>query len=235
MAALPRWLVPERLDALDPADPLAQGSRRDLVLVNRLMFAGPIAARLMRRHLRVPPRRILEVGAGDGRFMLGLARRLARHWPDVELVLLDQQNLVLAETRHAFAALGWRAHPVQADVFALPGALGDRGGTFDLACANLFLHHFEGAALRDLLSRLAALAPVVTATEPHRDRVSLLASRLLGVLGANAVTRHDAPASVRAGFRAGELGAAWPSSDFRLTEGRAGPFTHTFAAVREGA
>jgi len=235
VATLPRTLVPEELDRLDPGDPLARGSRRDLVLVNRLMFAPAISASLMRRHLATPPRRILEVGAGDGRFMLALARRLAPLWPGVEIVLLDQQNLVSAETRHGFAALGWRAEPVVADVFALPGALGQAAGPFDLASANLFLHHFEGEALRALLQRLAHLAPVVTATEPHRDRVSLLASRLLGVLGANAVTRHDAPASVRAGFTGRELSSSWRVEGFRLHEGRRGPFTHAFAAVREDA
>ncbi|WP_062015208.1 class I SAM-dependent methyltransferase [Aureimonas sp. AU4] len=234
MAPLPRRLVTERLDVLEPADPLAMGSRRDLVLVNRLMFAGPIAAGLLRRHVAAPPRRILEVGAGDGRFALHLAKRLAERWPGVEIVLLDRQDLVTAETRRAFAALGWLARPLAADVFALPGALGMGDPGFDCVFANLFLHHFEGDALRRLLRLLAQMAPVVIATEPHRDRASLLASRLLGLLGANAVTRHDAPASVRAGFCGRELSAQWEAPGFALHEARHGPFTQGFAAVREG-
>jgi SAM-dependent methyltransferase len=234
MAPLPRRLVTEQLDILDPADPLAVGSRRDLVLVNRLMFAVPIAARLLQRHVARPPRRILEVGAGDGRFALQLARRLAKRWPGVEIVLLDRQDLVTAETRRAFAALGWLARPLPADVFALPGALGGEDAGFDCVCANLFLHHFEGETLRRLLGLLSSLAPVTVATEPHRDRASLFASHLLGALGANAVTRHDAPASVRAGFCGRELSAHWEAAGFTLHEGRHGAFTQGFAAVREG-
>lgn len=232
MAPLSRHLVPEQLDELDPADPLAVGSRRDLVLVNRLMFAVPIAAKLLRRQLARSPRRILEVGAGDGRFMLALARRLAPLWPGVEVTLLDRQDLVASETRQAFAALGWQARPLAMDVFALPRATAEGEG-FDAVFANLFLHHFEGERLRELLALLSGLAPAVVASEPHRDRVSLLASRLLAVLGVNAVTRHDAPASVRAGFRGREVSDHWPAGGFVLHERRYGPFTHGFAAIRE--
>ncbi len=69
------------------------------------------------------------------------------------------------------------------------------------------------------------------ATEPLRSSASLLASRLVGAMGANDVTRHDAPASVRAGFRGRELGALWaPRCGAVLVETKRMPFTHAFAA-----
>src|SRR5262249_480620 len=68
------------------------------------------------------PRSLLDVGSGDGTFMLRVARRLAARWPDVTVTLLDQQNIVSGSTRKAFAALGWKAEPVHADVFEISGA-----------------------------------------------------------------------------------------------------------------
>jgi hypothetical protein len=59
----------------------------------------------------------------------------------------------------------------------------------------------------------------------------LFCSRLLWAIGCNAVTRHDAVVSVRAGFSGGELSALWPDQqNWRLTEQRAGMFSHLFIA-----
>ena len=67
------------------------------------MFQVPIMAGLLRKHVRAKPLRILEIGAGDGTFMLAVARRLAKHWPAVELTLLDRIDLVSAATRDDFS------------------------------------------------------------------------------------------------------------------------------------
>jgi hypothetical protein len=52
-------------------------------------------------------------------------------------------------------------------------------------------------------------------------------------LGANDVTRHDAVASVRAGFRGREISGLWPQAapDWRLSEHAVFPFTHLFQAM----
>jgi hypothetical protein len=56
---------------------------------------------------------------------------------------------------------------------------------------------------------------------------------LLWAIGCNAVTRHDATVSVRAGFSGNELSALWPAdSGWQLTERRAGFFSHVFVARR---
>ena len=101
--------------------------------------------------------------------------------------------------------------------------------------ATLFLHHFSEAELRRLLEQAARRADVFLACEPRRDVVSLGAARLLGLLGCNDVTRHDARLSVRAGFAGKELSALWPAGGgWRLTERRAGGFSHCFVAERIG-
>jgi hypothetical protein len=61
----------------------------------------------------------------------------------------------------------------------------------------------------------------------------LLASHLVALLGAGAVTRKDAVLSVRAGFRGHELSERWPDPlAWRLQEGRAGLFGHGLLAMR---
>ncbi|NUS21200.1 MAG: hypothetical protein HOQ25_15655, partial [Mesorhizobium sp.] len=76
-----RRLVPEILDGLAADDPRALRSRRDLARINALMFQAPIMVSLMRTFMPKAPGRILEIGAGDGTFMLKVARRMARDWP----------------------------------------------------------------------------------------------------------------------------------------------------------
>ncbi|MBB3998025.1 methyltransferase domain-containing protein [Aureimonas pseudogalii] len=225
-----RHVEPEILDHLEPDDPRAVASRRDLRLLNGLMGQVAIAAGLLRDHVPAPPRRLLEIGSGDGVFMLRVARRLHRRWPQVHVILLDRQDLVSHETRAAFEGLGWTVETVVADVFDWTAAAS--APSQDVVAANLVLHHFSDDAIRLLFVRLAALTPILVATEPLRRPFALLASRSLRLVGTNAVTRHDAPVSVRAGFRAAELSALWPEAAAHgLIERRRGLFTHTFCAA----
>ena len=229
MSLAARQLVPELLDHIDPGDPAAIASRRDLRRINRLTAQPRIAARLLRRVLPRPPRRILELGAGDGATSLALARRLARHWPGVTMVLLDRHDLAAPRTRAGFDALGWRLETAGWDVFDWLDA--QAGQSFDAVLANLFLHHFE-ADLPRLLHAAARRAPVFLATEPRRSRLALAGAHALALTGASAVTRHDAPASVRAGFAGDELTRLWPRNGWSCEERVAGPFTHVFLACR---
>jgi hypothetical protein len=99
--------------------------------------------------------------------------------------------------------------------------------------ANLVLHHFSEESLTGLFQTVAAHARAFVAVEPGRGRRQLLFSRCLWMMGCGVVSRHDGPASVRAGFRDQELSALWPDrSNWKLTERSAGPFSHVFVAQR---
>ena len=219
-----REVVPERLDALAPTDPDAIASRRDLRRLNRAMGHAPIAAGLIRRHADEGIRRMADIGCGDGVAILRVLRRLGPPPDGARLTLLDMAPAVTDRTRNALQDLGWRVEIVASDVFAWCKAKEDG---FDVTVANLFLHHFPAPPLQDLLATLCRKTRLLVATEPLRAPLAHLASRALGLLGANAVTRHDAPVSVRAGFRNAELSALWPGE--AVFEGRRGPFVHAFA------
>lgn len=220
-----RRLVPEMLDALPADDPRARASRADLRRINAVMFNARIAASMIRAHATWPPRDLVDLGCGDGIGALRLARALGPVEGAPRLVLLDMQPVVTKTTRQALGALGWRVEVVTSDAQQWLAA---QPGPVDLVVANLFLHHFEGDELCRLLYSLADCARHIVATEPLRTPLSYLAARAVGAIGANAVTRHDAPASVRAGFHGAELSRLWPGSI--AFEGRRGPFTHGFAA-----
>ena len=228
-----RCVEPELLDLLPASDPGAVRSRRDLTRVNLLMGHAAIMARNL-LHNVYRPRVLIDIGAGDGRFMLRVARKLAPRWPDCRLILLDRQNIVSAKTRAAFAALTWKVETVATDVFEFLAAADCPQA--DVVTANLFLHHFGDEALSRLLSLIAQRAPLFAACEPRRDAVASAGSRLLWAIGCNHVTLHDAAASVRAGFRDQELTALWPrASGWDLREQAAGLFSHSFAARRRTA
>lgn len=228
-----RRVEPELLDALAPDDPRAQRSRRDLARVNALMLQPGIMRGLLLRHAARAPHRLIDLGGGDGRFMLAVARGLSRHWPDVTVTIVDRRPAVAGRTMQAFTRLGWTVQVVQADVFAF---LESRSAGGDSAiCANLFLHHFEDAGLRRLLATAARSAPLFAACEPRRARLALLGSRMLWAVGCGPVTRYDAPISVNAGFRGQELSRLWPQQrGWTLHEQPARLFTHAFVASRSG-
>lgn len=227
-----RELQPELLDELAPHDPAAQHSRRDLRRINLCMGNARLVAAALTRSLRhAPPQRVVDLGAGDGAFLLQMVKQLPTLAPGTELILVDRANAadepVLAELR----ARGFHPQFERADAWDWLRACPTQAGTW--VVTNLFLHHFTGETLRAAFQCLGEKATVVCACEPRRAAGPLLASRLLGLIGANAVTRHDAVVSVRAGFAGRELSELWPADiGWQLTERRAGWFSHLFLAEK---
>jgi hypothetical protein len=229
-----RQVEAELLDQLPPDDGQARAARADLRRIHRVMGTlGILRDAIARLALPAPPRRILELGAGDGSLMLRLARAL--RWSDVELTLLDRQDLLDAGRRRAFEACGWRVLPLPCDVF--DWARSAPGPHYDLVVTTLFLHHFEFNPLRVLCAAVAARTAAFVACEPRRGRLAGWGSHLVGLLGANAVTRGDAVKSVAAGFADRELERCWPvgatAAERRwiVEEYDAGLFTHCLTAA----
>lgn len=237
-----RLVLPELLDGLEAQDPVAQRSRRDLQRVHRVMGTRNILLRALRAlpiRQSQTPLRILELGAGDGSLMLGVARALQGEWPEVKLTLLDRQHLLNASTIAEYARIGWTATAQVGDVF--DWAFGQHTAAppahapphWDLIVVNLFLHHFQTPQLSTLLAVIAARTEHFVACEPRRAWLAWAGSHLIGLLGVNAVTREDAVLSVRAGFCGTELETLWPTmaAGRSLAEYPAGLFSHCFVAT----
>lgn len=179
-----RRVEPELLDGMDPDDPEAVRSRRDLQRINGLM--GNVE--WMRQAMEWAGERsggpLWELGAGEG-LLLDAFEESAWEVTGVDL---------LGRPEGLPERIGWR----QGDVFEVLA-----GGVSGVVAANLFLHHLSEAQL----GRLGALVGgcgVLCFCEPWRSRLALWEGRLLFPF-VNRATRHDMMVSIRAGFRRGEL------------------------------
>ncbi len=221
-----RILTSEILDVLSPDDPRAQRSRRDLALINAAMCQSRIMAEALSAF--AAPKLIADLGGGDGRFTLRVAKRLAKGWTGVTVMIADRRAIVSVETRACFARLGWRCENLTGDVLETLPLIRP-----DIVTANLFLHHLDNVTLARLLALVGHRADGFVACEPRRSALGLIGARMVFALGANDVTRHDAVASVRAGFRACEISDLWPAGapDWQLSEHAVLPFTHLFRAM----
>lgn len=199
MIPLPRHVEPEWLDSLDPDDPRAVRARRDLRLINFLMGNEGWILRQVAARLKTAEKGIVELGSGEGH----LLRRLARSGPATGCDLAPRPPGLPRE-------IDWR----EGDLFTLAEPL-----TGGILVASLVLHHFAaGDLLR--IGRIADRFETLLFVEPHRSRCALALARMLSPF-VGKVTRHDMPASIHAGFAAGELGQALGlSPDWSVTECR---------------
>ena len=225
-----RHIQPELLDDLAADDPRAIQSRHDLQKVNAVMGHPGMVVRALRA-ASAAPRLLVELGTGDGTFLLKVARRL-RYKARVRALLVDRRPSLSAATREGFEQAGWEIDTCESDVFEW--LCRPQAETADATVANLFLHHFRDGELAHLMNLAAQQTKRFVACEPRRSRTGLVGVPLLRLLGCNDVTLHDGDLSVRAGFRDRELGALWPpDAGWRLTERQRGLFTHAFVAARD--
>ncbi len=226
----------ELLDELPPVDPRAIWSRRDLRRINACMAQASIMARLLGGAFndgspRTTPCTIADLGGGDGTLLLQLAKRMAPRWKPMRAFLVDRQSILSQQTKAEFSAISWQVESVESDIFDWLESTHPE--PIDVTVTSLFLHHFKEGPLHRLLERAAEQTKLFVACEPRRANFPYLAASLLGFIGCNSVTRHDAKVSVRAGFAGQELSALWPAGNaWRLREMEAGLFSHCFLAQR---
>jgi len=184
-----RRVQPEILDSLAANDPDAVHSRRDLRWINWLMGNHQWLRRQWCKRAPLEAS-LLELGAGDGGFGLGLIRA----------GLLRPERLHAIDLGPPPADWPGEATWHQRDVFDgyLPAS--------DVIVANLFLHHFEDNSLKRLGKAMCEHAGLWLFSEPQRHPAHLWQGWLLHwVIRLNRVTQHDLRVSVEAGFRGDEL------------------------------
>ena len=188
-----RVIKPEILDTLPPE--AARASLRDLVKLNRY-FGGHSA---LGHALDAA-----GVGAGDAFTLLDvgsasgdMAAVVLRCFPQARVTCLDYLSAHLA------GAAG--CHRVAADAFRLPFV----EGSFDYTFSSLFLHHFTDEEIVWLLREMRRVSRrAVLAVDLHRHPIAYaFVPATRWIFGWDAVTVHDAPASVAAAFRPDELAA----------------------------
>lgn len=188
MRAPDRVITPEILDSLDHRDPRAVRSRRDLHLIDSFLGNSRWVTRTLAKYPNSSGE-IVELGAGEGT----LCNKIGQSLPGSSVTGLD----LIPRPESLRDGIHWRT----GDFF---DTLEDVHGS---ACVgSLILHHFSTNVLSELGRRLQKFDLLVFA-EPLRSRLSLSAAALASPFIGD-VTRHDMPASIRAGFVCGELAEA---------------------------
>lgn len=175
-----------------------------LRLINRLLGAARPTieglGRLWRAAGRPPALTVLDVGAGSGDLSRPMLRWAARRGVRMHVVLVD----IHPETCAAAAA----AHRDEPRVMVLCSDLLHLAmRPIDIVTAALFTHHFSAEELPAVYRAMAGAAHLgVVVNDLHRHALAwgaiTLATRLCS---RNRMIRHDAPLSVRRGFRAADL------------------------------
>jgi tRNA (cmo5U34)-methyltransferase len=97
------------------------------------------------RHFVPNPKRILDLGCGDGY----LARTLLSRYPSAQAVLIDHSAAMLERAAREMAPYGERCEIITGDLAdPLPSQVGP--STFDLAVSRLAIHHLPHERKRSL-------------------------------------------------------------------------------------
>jgi hypothetical protein len=227
-----RIVLPELLDVLPPRDQSALRSRRDLRRLNAIMGHSRIMARVLQKYLPASAEpHIVELGAGDGHFLLSVAQRLHGQWPDANATLVDQLDALAPEIHGQFQNLGWQ---MRLEIAEASTWLRQSAPSTKTVISNLFFHQFDTEPLAEMLRLAAHSSRLVVALEPRRAWLPRICGRLLWVIGCGPVTCHDGHISVCAGFSGDELSALWPDKkNWELLERPVGLFSHLFIARRK--
>jgi len=195
-----RCLDPERMDDPRVSFEEMKAALQDVDRVNRFLGGWSASLRLLAKAGRGTQRiSILDVGAGSG----GTARAMAdwgrRRGLSIRTTLVDLHPQVCRVAKHAAPGT---LQVVRSDARGLPF----RDGSFDVAHASLFLHHFGRDDIERILGEMKRVARWVLINDLERRPVALHAIwALVGMFSRSAIVKHDAPLSVRRGFRIREV------------------------------
>ncbi|MBI3667460.1 MAG: methyltransferase domain-containing protein [Acidobacteria bacterium] len=189
----PRPFIPELLDTGNAAPEEIRRNLADLRRLNRWLGARRVLLKILAaevRRAKLKTFSLLDVGAGSG----DLPAAIARRFPAAFVVACDLKPLHLEEATTKAVAAAAEALPF-------------RDGSFDFVSASQLLHQFRDPEVIRLLASFGRLARrAVLIHDLERHWFPLLFLRLTEPFFARSyLAKHDAPASVRQGFRPGEL------------------------------
>jgi ubiquinone/menaquinone biosynthesis C-methylase UbiE len=179
---------------------------RDIRRINALLGWTALTVREVARHVRATGARtfsLLDVASGSADVPLAIAHWATRVGIAARITATDISTQVVAIAREQTADMPG-VLVEQQDALALP--YGD--ASFDIALCTLALHHFAPDDAVLLLRNLARVGRHVLVFDLARSPLAYYGVILLTrALAMDAMTRHDAPASVRRGYIVNEVRA----------------------------
>lgn len=199
-----RAWIPEKMDDLRLDDAELKRALSDIGRVNRLLGGDAASLSGFRRYLGKNgsrPLKVVDLGCGDGAFLRLLASRCRSLGIKAELIGWDMNPKSLQLARNASASfpeiryecrnvLDFPAIPVNSHVVC-----------------NLFLHHFSDQDIARLINNWIEQGSLsILINDLHRHPLAYYLFRLFGaIFMRSGVARHDGAASIRRGFRKGDL------------------------------
>lgn len=196
--------IRELLDAETIDEAELERNLRDIRFINAVLGWRAYTVRGVARYVRSRGLRacaLLDVASGSADMPLAIARWAARSGITARITASDiSPQIVRIAARQAAGVAAVRVE--RQDALNLSYA----PASFDLALCTLALHHFDPDAAVTLLRNMARVARHVLVYDVERSRPAHLGALLLTrTLRMHSMTRHDAPASVRRAYSAGEL------------------------------
>jgi 2-polyprenyl-3-methyl-5-hydroxy-6-metoxy-1,4-benzoquinol methylase len=202
-AAITEWLDAETMN-----DAALRRNLGDIRRINWLLgwtaFTVRGVARQVEEIAKITGKRefsLLDVASGSADIPLAIARWAERAGYTARIVATDISPQIVAVAREQ-AADTPSVTVERQDALNLSYA----PDSFDIALCTLAIHHFEPERAVELLAGMARVGRHVFVFDVARARLAYIGSVLLTqLLPMDAMTRHDAPASVRRGYSAPEL------------------------------
>ncbi len=137
---------------------------------------------------------VLDIGAGAS----DMFKHLSDTFPSLKVFSIDRNKGICRVIKRNNNAL-----PVFGDAVKLPF----KDESFSVVHASLFLHHFNGEEIKDIISAaLSVSKDGVVINDLRRSVFALLAIKILTALFSKSkMVKNDAPLSVRKGFIKSEL------------------------------
>ena len=202
-ATITEWLDAETMD-----DAALRRNLADIRRINWLLGWTTFTVRGVARHAEAIAKytgkrefSLLDVASGSADIPLAIAHWAERAGYNARIVATDISPQIVAVAQEQSASTSSVSVERQ-EALKLPYA----PGSFDIALCTLAIHHFEPERAVELLSGMARVSKHVLVFDVARARLAYIGSLLLTrLLPMDAMTRHDAPASVRRAYSAREL------------------------------
>jgi 2-polyprenyl-3-methyl-5-hydroxy-6-metoxy-1,4-benzoquinol methylase len=186
-------------------DATLHGNLGDLERVNRYGGGAALSWRALERLRSLSGRPVelslLDIGTGAADIPRDLLRRAVASQLRLAVTATDIRPQIVNEARRRSSATE-NLHIALANT----GKLEFADGAFDVAHASMVLHHLEPDECVELLAELGRVARLgVIVNDLDRRQAWWLGAWLLSRIATrNGYTRHDAPLSVRRGYRPDE-------------------------------